>query len=99
MKGFEHLGYWWLPEEPNEPISGIPDKAIPGKLSFDPKTGGVLELLGNLDVEDPYGMNLWKEFEIIQGFVSGSGKCVTLQGCYETSTSRGGGDCEHKVDH
>ena len=89
MESFEHMGYWWLPGEPNEPISEIPETAIPGKLSFDPATGGVLELLGNLDTEDSYGMNLWKKFEIIQGFVSGSEKCVTLQGCYVTSTSLG----------
>ncbi len=88
MESFEHMGYWWLPGEPNEPISEIPDRAIPGKLSFDPATGGLLELLGNLDTADTYGMNVWKKFEIIQGFVSGSEKCVTLQSCYVTSISR-----------
>lgn len=87
MESFEHMGYWWLPQEPNAPISKVPETAIPGKLSFDPVRRGVLELLGNLDTEDPYGMNPWKKFEIIQGFVSGSGKCVTLQGCYVTSIS------------
>ncbi len=87
MESFEHMGYWWLPGEPNEPISDLPDRAIPGKLSFDPATGGILELLGNLDIEDPYRINIWKKYEIIQGIESGSGKCVTLQGCFVTSIS------------
>ena len=89
MDSFERMGYWWLPEEPNEPISKIPETAIPGKLSFDPATGGVLELLGNLDTDDPYGMNRSKQFDIIQGFVSESQKCVTLRDCYVTSASVG----------
>ncbi len=89
MESFEHMGYWWLPQEPNASISGIPETAIPGKLSFDPVNGGMLELLGNLDTEDPYGIHAWKKFEIIQGFVSNSEKCVTLHGCYVTSISLG----------
>lgn len=89
MESFELMGFWWLPKEPTAPISEIPETAIPGQLSFDPVTGGVLELLGNLDPEDPYRMKLWKKFEIIQGFVSGPEKCVTLQNCYVTSASRG----------
>ena len=97
MESFEHMGYWWLPEEPSEPIGEIPQTAIPGKLSFDPATGAVLELLGNLDTEGPYGMNLWKKFEIIQGFVSGSDHCVTLQGCYVTSASLGSTLSETKL--
>ncbi|MDE2637147.1 MAG: hypothetical protein OXI30_12360 [Chloroflexota bacterium] len=44
MESFEHMGYWWLPLESNEPISKVPETAIPGKLSFDPTTGGLLEL-------------------------------------------------------
>ena len=88
MESFEHMGSWWLPEEPSEPISEIPQTAIPGKLSFDPATGGMLELMGNLDTADPYGDNVGNKFEIIQGFVSGSGKCVTLHGCFVTSISQ-----------
>ncbi len=86
MESFEHMGYWWLPQEPNEPISKVPETAIPGKLSFDPSTGGVLELLGNLDTENPYAFD-WKIYEIIHGFAKGSNVCVTLQGCRVTSIS------------
>lgn len=44
MESFEYSGVWWIPEEPTASISEIPETAIPGKLSFDPATGGVLEL-------------------------------------------------------
>ena len=87
MESFEHMGYWWLPIEPSEPISRKPETAIPGKLSFDPSTGGVLELLGILDTEIPYDFNEWKNYEIIHGLVKGPNTCVTLQGCYVQSIS------------
>ncbi|WP_206754401.1 HEPN domain-containing protein [Leptolyngbya sp. FACHB-321] len=43
MKGFEHVGQWWLPEFPNRKVSGT--------LKFEPATGGKLELIGSLTDE------------------------------------------------
>ena len=89
MESFERMGYWWLPGEPGKPIDEIPQKAIPGKLSFDPVTGGMLSLLGNLDSDDPYGTKAGKQFDIIQGFASGSNGWITLLLCYVNSRTTG----------
>lgn len=89
MESFEKMGYWWLPEETNEPISEIPERAIPGKLSFDPATGGVLELLGNFEEGMPFGDNLGKSFSIIQGYAGSEYACITLNDCMVTGQSFG----------
>ena len=89
MESFEHMGYWWLPREPGTPINKTPDTAIPGKLTFDAVTGGVLELLGNLDSKDdapPYG---WRKYEIIHGFVDSFLQCVTVTHCLPIKSSPG----------
>ena len=52
MESFEHMGYWWLPQEPNGSICKVPETASAGKLSFDPATGGLLEL--RIEESNPY---------------------------------------------
>ena len=87
MESFEDMGYWWLPEESGKPISEIPESAIPGKLSFDPATGGLLELLGNFEEGMPFGDNWGKRFEIIHGYVGSEYACITLNDCMVSSQS------------
>ena len=89
MESFEHAGYFWLPEEAGMRISQIPQNAIPGTLSFDPATGGSLELLGNIDATDPFGINPWKKYDIVHGTVKGNSHCVTLRDCIMYSMSSG----------
>jgi ApeA N-terminal domain 1 len=74
---FEHKGYFWLPEDPEEQLAGI--------LKFSQAEGVVLDLFGYFDkYVNPYS----KESNIILGITS-SGKKVTLQNCFEHSRSMG----------
>jgi hypothetical protein len=41
IKGFEHTGQWWLPNEP--------ENKIPGTLKYDHKQGAMLELIGSFE--------------------------------------------------
>lgn len=70
MERFEHIGDWWLPEAPENTVSG--------RLSFDPATGGTLELYRTLK-----GMLGTNRIDIIQGEI-GEGS-VTLQGSFFSS--------------
>lgn len=77
MESFEHMGYWWLPHDATNA------RKIPGKLSFDPETGGLLELMG--DFANPQTDNSVKYYEIIHGevLVKTRGKYrVTLRNCF-----------------
>ena len=83
MESFEHMGDWWLPEAPENKISG--------KLSFDPATGMSLELLGHiyqllghLEGEELTEYLNRNEIDIIQGVTEKS--FVTLQGCNFTGS-------------
>lgn len=67
MESFEHLGYFWRPEEP--------EKKIPGKLSFDYANGAELELLGSF-TEGAFGRS-----SIIHGHITGNYQRVTLSDC------------------
>ena len=74
MESFEHVGHFWLPEEP--------DKKIPGKLSFDPANGGELELMGSLSAKHSIGEGSITRFAIIHGYVTGDYQRVTLSDSY-----------------
>jgi len=64
MESFEHVGYFWCPEEP--------EKKIPGKLSFEYANGAELELLGSF-AEGAIGRS-----SIIHGYITGNYQRVTL---------------------
>ena len=77
MESFEHMGDWWLPNDDTNA------KEISGKLSFNPESGGLLELMG--DFADPWSESAATHFEIIHGavLVEKRGKyLVTLRDCY-----------------
>jgi len=71
MESFEHNGFWWLPESP--------ENKYPGILSFDPINGGHLELiLGK--THEFFARDGSGKIDIIHGLIQGSR--VTLRGCY-----------------
>ena len=84
------IGYWWLPDSPA--------KVIVGKLDFTVKTGGLLELFGNLNEGD--GMDAFtklvesehEEFKLINGYMDGKEitllQCVHLGGTLNKMTIR-----------
>lgn len=73
---FEFKGIWWLPDKPEEQISGT--------LRFVAAEGAVLELIGSFkDLQD---MNKILEPEIILG-ISSNGKNITLYKCFETNST------------
>src|SRR5215207_3162497 len=82
MDRFEYLGYWWLPD--------TPDNRVPGTLVFDPEEGATLDLLGSLRGLEGVMENLGPE--LILG-TSSDGRSITLTGCdRDTGTlSIGGG--------
>lgn len=63
---FENRGIWFLPNKPDEKISGIP--------KYTPEKGVLLELIGAFLTEQ-------NEFELILGEIE-SGKAVTLYNSY-----------------
>ena len=77
MESFEHMGYWWCPDDPEPSLFG-------GKLSFDPETGGVLELMGQFGAASRRNANEFKQFELIHGHNPETGNTFTLHYCYET---------------
>ena len=72
MASFERTGYFWLPADP--------ETKLPGKLTFAPKTGGSLELLGILGDEEFRRSSEW-ELEFIHGYTRDPSECVTLHCC------------------
>ncbi len=76
IEKFEYKGIWWLPDKPEEQISGT--------LRFAAAEGAVLELIGSFkDLQD---MNKILEPEIILG-ISSNGKNITLYKCFETKST------------
>ncbi len=74
---FEHKGYFWLPENPEEQLAGF--------LKFSQAEGVVLDLFGYFDkYVNPYS----KESNIILG-ITFCGKKITLHNCFEHSRSMG----------
>ena len=84
MESFESMGYFWLPGPPGEDIRTTPPSAVPGTLTFDPVSGGRLELLGSLGNATQWNMQLPEPVELVHGFVQGDHRCVTLQNCLGT---------------
>ncbi len=74
MNSFEYEGHWWLPENPNHTVGGI--------LTFDPKSGADLKLLGSF--KELQNLNKRIEPNIILGL--SEGKRITLYNCIETRT-------------
>jgi hypothetical protein len=72
MEEFEYNGIWWLPENPENKISGI--------LKFHPVEGANLELIGSF--KSPKDLNKFLQPNIILGITS-NGKIITLHKCYE----------------
>ncbi len=71
---FEYIGFWWLPDSPQEKVSGI--------LKFDPIKGCTLDLIGTL--ADIYEGERERYFELIVGVTKDS-KLVSLLRCLEIS--------------
>ncbi len=79
MERFEHVGHFWLPEEPGE--------KIPGKLSFGPAEGGELKLMGSFSAKHSIGEGTITRFAIIHGYVTGDYHRVTLSKSYVQTSS------------
>ena len=76
MESFEHIGYWWLPKEPEEP-----DQYLSGTLFFDPETGGKLTLIAKSPLPNGLGSNpkLGDKYPVVLGQMDGV--AVTLRDC------------------
>ena len=73
IEEFEYDGIWWLPEKPNNKVSG--------KLKFHPVEGLKLQLIGSFkELKD---FNTLLQPLIILGITS-NGKLITLYKCYES---------------
>ena len=90
MESFEHMGYWWLPEDIES------RKPIRGTLSFDPATGGRLRLYGQLYPSVEFSPLNPKEIGIIHGEIDEV--AFTLQGCYAIESYQYPGVNETLVD-
>ena len=75
MQEFEHNGLWWLPENPDNKISGV--------LKFHPVKGVNLELIGSF--RESITFNRFLNPGIILGITS-NGKLVTLYKCLESQS-------------
>ena len=79
MESFEHIGYWWLPE--------TPDEVFAGKLTFDYENGPRLTLL--FHQRPPLHFILRssesvRRFDLVHGMTAGH--LFTLFGCYIVSS-------------
>ena len=76
IEEFEYKGIWWLPDKPNEKVSGT--------LIFTSNKGAILDLIGSLkNIKD---LDKMLNTEIILG-ISSNGKHITLYKCFETKSS------------
>jgi hypothetical protein len=76
IEEFEYKGVWWLPDKPNEKVSGT--------LRFIPNEGAILDLIGSFRIIEKIKKML--NHEIILG-VSSNGKNITLYKCFEKNVS------------
>jgi len=75
IEKFEYDGIWWLPEKPDNKVSG--------KLKFHPVEGLKLQLIGSFkELKD---LNTFLQPLIILGITS-NGKVITLYRCYESQS-------------
>ena len=75
IEEFEYDGIWWLPENPNNKVSG--------KLKFHPVKGLKLQLIGSFKRLN--NLNTFLQPPIILGITS-NGKIITLYKCYESQS-------------
>ncbi|MFQ6054681.1 MAG: hypothetical protein ACE5J3_01700, partial [Methanosarcinales archaeon] len=75
MEELEYNGIWWLPENPDNKISGT--------LKFHPVEGANLELIGSF--KGLNDLNTFLQPNIILGITS-NGKIITLYKCYESQS-------------
>lgn len=78
MEEFEYAGIWWLPEDPDNTISGT--------LKFDPTRGSNLKLIGSFKENKDF--NTFLAPNIILGITS-DGKRITLYKCRESGSQMG----------
>jgi hypothetical protein len=71
IEGFEYKGQWWLPNKPEESVSGT--------LRYSHNDGAVLELIGSF--EDSEEMHKMPKPVVIVGN-SSNGKDISLHGCF-----------------
>lgn len=76
----EYHGLWWLPEKPDNQVSG--------HLKYTPNNKIILDLLGTLQ-DSPYTNNSFEPLLILG--VTSTGKYITLQDCFLTNTTLNGG--------
>ena len=78
MESFERKGLWWLPEDR--------DFTFVGTLTFDPVSGGELELTEKLiDLSKPAKIERFRDYDSIYGNINGAP--VTLRECSVRSIS------------
>lgn len=78
MEDFEYRGDWWLPEDP--------DNVISGTLTYAPRAGARLALIGSFkDVNDRSGYWEFSRHPLILGLTT-AGKKITLYRCAESET-------------
>ena len=77
MQNVDHRGYWWCPDDPKPFNFG-------GNMSFDPASGGILELMGRFGDADQRRSTEFQQFKLIHGYDPASGSFFTLHDCYET---------------
>ncbi len=73
---FEYEGLWWLPDTPDEKMSG--------NLLFDPDEEATLKLIGSF--KNIQNFDTLLEYEVIFG-ISANGKYITLYNCMEIGYS------------
>ena len=78
IKEFEYKGKWWLPDKPEEQISGT--------LKYSPVNGAILDLIESF--KKNRDINQLLQPDIISGN-SSDGKEITLHKCFETSFNIG----------
>lgn len=73
MEGKEHIGVWWLP--------GKRDRQIEGRLTFEPRKGGILKLTEWVEsLATPSAFDHRREYDLVFGFIGS--KRVTLKNCF-----------------
>jgi hypothetical protein len=75
MEEFEWNGIWWLPDRPQDEVSG--------NLRFNPAEKTTLELIGSFERRE--SLSSFSQPDIILG-VTSDGKVVTLYKCYESQS-------------
>ena len=75
---FELRGIWWLPENPDQQVSGV--------LTFNSEDKIRLELIGSFKQLPDFGKSEVEKKDIILGITS-DGRLCTLADCYESNST------------